>query len=107
MKRKTARSMTGRDFDNLSAAEKEAIYQESERIGPGDGAPLTAAQKAQHARWERKYGRSRREEGARPAKRVQISIEQALLKAADRFAAKHGLSRSQVIARGVRKLLAG
>jgi hypothetical protein len=107
MKRKTARPMTGRDFDNLSSAEKEAIYQECEKIGPGVGAPLTPAQRAQHARWMRKYGGSRHEKSARPAKRVQISIEQALLKAADRFAAKHGLSRSQVIAQGVRKLLAG
>lgn len=99
------RPMTGRDFDRLSPAAKEAVYQECEKIGPGDGVPLTRAQKAQHARFMRKYGRSAGEKAA--AKRVQISIEQALLKAADRFAVEHGWSRSQVIAQGIRKLLAG
>jgi hypothetical protein len=99
--------MSGRDFDKLSSAQKEAIYQECETIGPGDGRALTRAQKARHARWARKSAGSRRAKAPRNAKRVQISIEQALLKAADRFAAEHGLSRSQVIAEGVRRLLAG
>ncbi|MEO6436609.1 MAG: ribbon-helix-helix domain-containing protein [Tepidisphaeraceae bacterium] len=101
---KTKKPLTAERFLALSDAEKEAIYQECEKIGPGDGVPLSRAQKAQHARWMRKYGRT---PPPKPVKRVQISMEQALLKAADRFAAEHGLSRSQVTAQGVRKLLAG
>jgi hypothetical protein len=100
MIRRLDRPMTGRDFDKLSHQEKEAIYQDCERIGPGSGIALTPAQRAQHARFERKYGRKR------AAQRVQVSVEKALLKAADRFAAEHGMSRSQMIEQGIRKLLA-
>ncbi|MGB7159221.1 MAG: ribbon-helix-helix protein, CopG family [Tepidisphaeraceae bacterium] len=103
MTKRRDHEMTGRDFDRLSAAEKEAIYQECERIRPGDGKPLT---EAQEARWRRAMRKAKSSRRSRPSKRVQISIEQALLKAADRFAAEHGMSRSQVIERGVRKLLA-
>jgi hypothetical protein len=96
--------MTGRDFDKLSAARKEAIYQECEKISPGDGKPLTTEEAA---RWRRAIRKAKPSTRNHPSKRVHISIEQALLKAADRFAAEHGMSRSQVIEQGVRKLLAG
>jgi hypothetical protein len=99
MTKRADREMTGRDFDKLSAARKEAIFQECMSIGPGDGADV-----APPRRTTRKVSQTRR---TRPFKRVQVSIEQALLKAADRFAAEHGISRSQVIEQGVRKLLAG
>jgi hypothetical protein len=101
MIRRLDKPMTGRDFDRLSAEEKEEIYRECEKIGPGSGIPLTPSQRAQHARFERKFGKKR------VAQRVQISLEKALLKAADRFAAEHGMSRSQMIEQGIRKLLAG
>jgi len=100
MIRRLDKPMTGRDFDKLSAQEKEAIYQECERIGAENGIPLTPSQRAQHARFEKKYGKKR------SAQRVQVSLEKALLKAADRFAAEHGMSRSQMIEQGIRKLLA-
>jgi hypothetical protein len=101
MIRRVDKPITGRDFDRLSAQEKEAIYQECEKIRPENGIPLTPSQRAQHARFERKYGKKR------AAQRVQVSLEKALLKAADRFAAEHGISRSQMIEQGIRKLLAG
>jgi hypothetical protein len=103
MKRRPDKPMTGRDFDKLSDAEKEAIYLECEKIGPGDGVPLTRQQKAQHARFLRKAAGSAKKD----AQRVQVSLERALVKAADRFAAEHGLSRSQLIEQGIRLLIAG
>lgn len=33
------------DFEALSDAQKEEIYQECEKIGPGDDRPLTAVQR--------------------------------------------------------------
>jgi hypothetical protein len=100
MIRRLDKPMTGRDFDKLSPEAKEAIYRECERIGPGNGVPLTREQQAQHARFEKKFGKKK------AAQRVQVSLEKALLKAADRFAAEHGMSRSQMIEQGIRKLLA-
>ena len=61
----------------------------------------TRGQQAQHARFERKFSKKK------AAQRVQVSLEKALLKAADRFATEHGMSRSQMIEQGIRKLLAG
>jgi len=104
MTKRVDREMTGRDLDRLSAARKEAIFQECIDIGPGDGVPVTPTQRARRAMLVSRISRTVR---AKPLKRVQVSIEQALLKAADRFAAEHGISRSQVIEQGVRKLLAG
>ncbi len=101
MIKKIDHPMTGRDFDRLSADEKEAIYRECEKIGPGSGMPLTRAQEAQHSRFTRRSSIKKKN-----ARRVQVSLEKALLKAADRFAAQHGLSRSQMIEQGIRKLLA-
>jgi hypothetical protein len=101
---KPKKPLTTEVFLALSNAEKEAIYQECEKIGPGDGRPLNAEEAA---RWRRAMRKAKPSLRNRPSKRVQISIEQALLKAADRFAAEHGISRSQVIEQGVRKLLAG
>ena len=46
--------MTGRSFDKLSSEEKEAVYRECEKVGPGAGIPLTRAQEARHARFMRK-----------------------------------------------------
>ena len=44
-----------RSFDDLTSAEKEAIYQECERIRPEDGEPLNAHDRRLH----RKAGRLR------------------------------------------------
>ena len=101
---KKHRSLTASDFEKLSDAEKEAIYQECETIGPETGEPLTPGQKAIHRAFLRKaQGRSRIGKGAA---RVQATVESGLLKRADAYARRHGMTRSQLIARGIEQVLA-
>ncbi len=64
------------------------------------GKPLTAADRAQH---KRARGRPQVGEGA---KIVPISFERGLLRKADSFARRHKLSRSEMVARGLRLILA-
>jgi len=90
-------------FEKLSGAEKEAIYQECEKIGPDTGEPLTAEQKAVHRAFLRKaQGRPRIR---KTAARVQATVESGLLKRADAYAQRHGMTRSQLIARGIEQVL--
>lgn len=63
--------------------------------------PLTPKQQAEWKRIKRRPGRPRVGKGA---KSVLISIEKELLKSADAFAKKSGLSRSQLIARLLKDL---
>jgi hypothetical protein len=95
--------MTGRDFDALTPEQKEAVFREAERIGPGDGAPLTPAQRR---RWEgvRRAMKGRPRVG-RGAARVQVTVERGLLEEADAYARRNGMTRAQLIARGIRLAL--
>ena len=68
------------------------------------GRPLNAAEKKEWRKVRRKMGRPKIGKGV---KRVMVSLEVDLLKESDRFARKHGLSRSKIISAGLRKLMAG
>ena len=70
-------------------------------IVPRVSRPLNAADRALH-RQARKRGRPRIGQGAA---KLYISMERGLLKQADAYARKHGLSRSELIATGVRTLI--
>ncbi len=50
-----------------------------------------------------KGGRPRVGAGAR---RINVTVEQTLLKETDAYARKHGLSRAAVVAEGLRKIVA-
>lgn len=63
--------------------------------------PLTAAEKRLDARV--RMGRPRIGRGA---EKIRVSMERGLLAQVDAFARKNGLSRSQLIARGVRAVMA-
>lgn len=64
--------------------------------------PLTTTERAQ---WERaKRGRPRKAPGAKAA-RVLFTIDPELLKRADAYARRHGLTRAQLIATGLRKAI--
>lgn len=66
--------------------------------------PLTPAMKRQEqAARRKKAGRPRVGLGAA---KLRISMEKSLLKKVDAFASSHGLSRSELIARSLRDLLA-
>ncbi len=91
-------------FDRLTDREKEAVYQECERIGPEDGQPLTREDLRLHRKAGLRPGRPRTGLGA---KRINISMERGLLKKADSFARKHKLTRARLIAESIRAYLAG
>jgi hypothetical protein len=64
--------------------------------------PLTSAETAQ---WERaRRGRPRKPPGGKAA-RVLFTIEPQLLEQVDRYAQAHGLTRAQLIANGLRKVM--
>jgi hypothetical protein len=63
--------------------------------------PLGPVQRAQEHR-ARRRGRPRVGKGAR---RVLVTIEGQLLKATDKYAKRHGLSRAALIARGLQSVI--
>ena len=109
MKKRNALShdhvMSGEAFDALPAAEKERFYQELEAESPewrlARSRPLTAAQRARWKRIQRKLN------SIKPAKAVKVSIavEPQLLKRADAYAKRIGVTRAQLISRGLQAIL--
>jgi hypothetical protein len=97
-------------YDQMSAkalAKATAEYDKPS-TGPGlPGKPLTAEDRAAH---RRARGQARAKMG-RPvigegAKIVPVSIERGLLRRVDRFGKRHKLKRSQLVAEGLKMLLA-
>jgi len=70
-------------------------------VAMNEGRPLTARDKKLFAK-ARRRGRPQIGDGA---DRVLISIERNLLKRADEFAALHGLKRSELIAKGLVRMI--
>lgn len=64
--------------------------------------PLSAKDKRLHARAKRR-GRPRIGEGA---EKFRVSIERGLLLKSDAYARKHGMSRSELIAKGLKAIMA-
>jgi hypothetical protein len=81
---------------------REATKQyDREYTGPGlPGKPLTSADRATH---RKARGRPMVGKGA---KIVPVSIERGLLKRADTFAQRHKLKRSEMVAKGLRLVMA-
>jgi len=91
-----------KNYTEMNLEELRQATKEFDAEMPGvPGRPLTKAQKAQHAR-ARKSGRPRVGAGA---KMVAVTIERNLLKHADASAKKQGISRSELIARGLHAVL--
>jgi len=93
--------MTGNEFDALSAAEKERIFDGLVAKGPEqlvkESRPLTARERASLHRAKKKMGRPKL--GPRGVKVVALSLERGLLERADAYAKRLGLKRSELIAR--------
>ena len=69
------------------------------------GRPLSPAKREQWKRIQRRLRRGRPTIG-KGAKRVPVSIEQGLLEEADAYARRHNLKRSQMVAQGLRLVMA-
>ena len=106
MKHRKTKPLTGEQFDALPEHEKERIFQELENKTTeqliAESRPLNKKERTEWRQIRRKIGRPRIGRGTT---NISVSLEKSLVKAADRFAMKHGMSRSQLIARGVRAII--
>ena len=87
----------------LSEAELDRLGAEAEKVTLESTRPLPADARRALARAARKGGRPRVGAGAA---RINVTVERRLLKMADAYARKHGLSRAAVIADGLRRIVA-
>ena len=93
-------------FIALSDTEKERIFQEIEAQTPQQrlarSRPLNARERRQWQRFKAKMGRPRIGKGA---KTISLSVERELLKRADAFARKNGISRAKLVAQGLETIM--
>jgi hypothetical protein len=99
---KSKHVMTGRDFDELPDAEKERIWQEIDRTPPEELAaksrPLNKEERALWAKAKKKLWKPK-------VRTVSLPIEDQLIERMDRLAKREGLTRAQIVARGLKLLL--
>jgi hypothetical protein len=89
--------------DTMSKTELDRLGAEAEKLTFENTRPLRAASRRALTRAARKGGRPRIGAGA---KRINITVEQALLSRADAYARKHGLTRAALVAQGLRQIVA-
>jgi hypothetical protein len=91
---------SGEEFDSLSNADKEKVWEHYNRKVPlSEMRRPTAAERSRMNRIRRKAGRPRVGQGS---KVVAVTIEKGLLNRADAFAKEHALKRAELIARGLK-----
>jgi hypothetical protein len=95
MKRIDPGQMSKRQLDRLGDEAKKVTFQNTR--------PLTAKARLALARASRRSGRPRIGAGAR---RINVTVEQNLLKNADAYARKNGLTRAALVAEGLKRVLA-
>jgi hypothetical protein len=83
----------------------ERIYSEIDSESPAEriarSRPLNARERRQWGRFK-KLGRPKVGKGA---KTISLTVEKGLLKQADAFAKRHGISRAKLIAHGLQAIL--
>jgi hypothetical protein len=90
-------------FLALSNEEKERVYQDvNHELTPDEMRPLTPAERALWRRAQKRMGRPKVGQGS---KVVSVSIERGLLQRSDAYARDHGISRAQLIAKGLEMAL--
>ena len=98
------------EFIALPDSEKERIFQEIEAESPESrlarSRPLNAKERRQWQRFQaRAKARMGRPKIGQGAKTISLTVEKRLLKEADAYAKKHGISRAQLVAQGLRAIL--
>ena len=93
-------------FISLPDSQKERIFQEIEAESAEDrlarSRPLNARERKQWRRFQAKAGRPRVGKGA---KTISLTVERTLLKQADAFAKKHGITRARLIAQCLKAVI--
>jgi len=94
------------EFIALPDSEKERIFQELENESPEDrlarSRPLNAREREQWRRFKARAGRPKVGKGA---KAISLTVEIDLLKKADAYAKRHGISRAKLVAQGLRAVI--
>lgn len=94
------------EFIALPDSEKERIYQELEDETPEErharSRPLNAEERKQWKRFKAKMGRPKVGKGA---KTISLTVEAGLLKQADAYAKRHGISRAKLVAEGLKAVM--
>ena len=97
------------DIDNfvgLSDAQKERIVKQLDRETPEQSIarsrPLNAKERRQWRRFKSKMGRPKIGKGA---KTISLTVEKELLKHADAYAKRHGITRAKLVAQGLQAVL--
>ncbi len=85
------------DIDAMSDEEKELLYRQALRIKPGQGRPLTAADRKLHVE-ARLRGRQKVGRGVRV---ISLSLERGLLERADATARRRSMTRAALISRAL------
>lgn len=90
------------EFEALSDAEKEKVWESFNREIPfSETQPLSAADRRLHARARaRARGRAQSKTGE-GAEAVTVAIDPGLLRRADAYAKANGLTRAELVARGL------
>jgi len=96
-------------FEEMTAAELRKATEEFDRELPieRDGLPGRSMNRGERQRWNQMKKKIGRPKIGKGVKRVMVSLEAQLLKDSDAFARKNHLNRSQLIAVGLRQLMAG
>ena len=91
-------------FLELTPEERtEYVKRFDEEFVSDKARPMNAVERARWERFKRKRGRPMNGNGATV---ISISLEKSLLSASDKLAKKKGITRSNLIARGLRAMIA-
>lgn len=94
------------EFIALPDSKKRRIVREIEAETPEQrfarSRPLNARERAQWRKFKRKMGRPVVGKGA---KTISLTVERDLLRRADEYARRHGISRSKLVAQGLLTVL--
>ena len=105
-----------KDWDQLTDPERERVWEELDRLGPDLdklARPLTKTELQRFAKMPTKtqYDAAQAARGpwmpriGKGSKRVLICVEKGLLAKADRFAKHHNITRSELIARALERVV--
>jgi hypothetical protein len=96
------------EFIVLPDSEKERIFQELEAETPEEtlarSRPLNARERRQWRKFKAKAKMGRPKIG-KGAKTISLTVELSLLKQADAYAKRHGISRAKLVAQGLQAVI--
>lgn len=101
---RTGASNTTKPWDEMTVAELAEATRELDNVRFEDTKQMTAAQRRNWTASRRGPGRPRKPPGEKAA-RVLVTLKPQLLADADAYAAKQGLTRAELFARGLAAIL--